>query len=85
MIQTATAIQQEDGVHERAAEAAGAADGAFGLNPFVGFTGEDIRATLARATTSTSWGPVQAASPSPRCSGTWRRAVIRGSPRRRCW
>ncbi|MFL5802953.1 MAG: alpha/beta fold hydrolase [Roseiflexaceae bacterium] len=60
MTQTATAIQQEDGVRvdgpgvatgrvevaERAVEAAGAADGALGLNPFVGFTGEDIRATL---------------------------------------
>jgi poly[(R)-3-hydroxyalkanoate] polymerase subunit PhaC len=31
---------------ERAVEAAGAADGAFGLDPFVGLTGEDIRATL---------------------------------------
>jgi hypothetical protein len=60
MTQTATAIQREDGVPvdgqgavpvrgevaERAAEAAGAADGAFGLNPFVDFTGADIRATI---------------------------------------
>jgi len=60
MTQRATAVQQEDGVYmdgrgrdpgrvavaERAAEAAGAADGAFGLNPFVGFTGADIRASL---------------------------------------
>jgi polyhydroxyalkanoate synthase subunit PhaC len=60
MTQTATAIQQEDGVYvdgrgvapgrvavpERAAEAAGAADGAFGLNPFVGFASADIRATI---------------------------------------
>jgi hypothetical protein len=60
MTQTATAVQQEDGVDvngrggapgrvevaERAAEAAGAADGAFGLNPFLGFTGADICATI---------------------------------------
>jgi polyhydroxyalkanoate synthase len=31
---------------ERAAEAAGAADGALGINPLVGFTTDDIRATL---------------------------------------
>jgi poly[(R)-3-hydroxyalkanoate] polymerase subunit PhaC len=60
MTQTATVVQQEDGVYvdgrgratgrvavgEHAAESAGAADGALGLNPFVGFTGADIRATL---------------------------------------
>ena len=33
-------------VAERAAESAGAADGALGLSPLVGFTGADVRAGL---------------------------------------
>src|SRR5262249_35745675 len=33
-------------VAERAAEAAGIADGALGINPLIGFTAEDIRAAL---------------------------------------
>ncbi len=64
MTQAATAVQLEDSVRvdgqgmtsvraedaERAAEAAGATDGALGLNPLVGLTGEDIRATLQQIT-----------------------------------
>jgi polyhydroxyalkanoate synthase len=71
MTQTATAIQPEDGIRvdgrgvtpiyvevaERAAEAAGTADGAFGLNPFVGFTGEDIRVTIQQIAQQTLQHP----------------------------
>jgi len=74
MTQIATAVQQQDGIRvdgrgvtpiyvevvERAAEAAGAADGAFGLNPFVGFTGEDIRATLQQIAQQALQHPQQA-------------------------
>jgi polyhydroxyalkanoate synthase subunit PhaC len=60
MTQATAPIQQEDSfrlhgrvvapaqleIAEHALETAGAMDGAFGLNPFLGFTGADIRATL---------------------------------------